>query len=295
MSEYLDRLKALKMQNTQLGAKSDRSALPKAPKDDSGALLELPEPPFGSYSSTYNSVFLESFVTDQQCSETGGNSAKPTEGALPKLPEGYPAPDGAENAKSAKVPESALLELPKGAVAEFEEKCSVLEFDAGVSREAAERGAAVDLGFASPDAFYTAALASWRAEIERFRPASPPVKKLKEASLEFLAGPLAIQAVRCGWCELSLFGIFDGNAEAARNRLGARGLLPALAWSSLHMKLDSIDREHAVLVTPTGAVLRQRRYQAEIELATEWWRNTALLDGAAQDTTPNEKDFYEGD
>src|SRR5258706_3369758 len=99
---------------------------------------------------------------------------------------------------AAKAPEPTLPELPKGAVTEFEEKCSVLEFDTELPRHEAERGAAIALGFTSAAEFYAAVLATWRAEIERVRPASSPVKKLKEASLQFLAGPHALQAVQNG-------------------------------------------------------------------------------------------------
>jgi hypothetical protein len=138
-----------------------------------------------------------------------------------------------------------------------------------------------------------AVLASWRTEIERVVPASPPIKRLKQASLEFLAGPHAMAAVQSGWCELSLFGIFDGNAKAARNRLGARGLLPTLAWSTLQLRLEDINREHATLVTSTSAAQRQRRFQSEIELSTAWWRNRALLDEAAPDETFNHKGYID--
>jgi len=107
------------------------------------------------------------------------------------------------------------------------------EFDAGLSREAAERGAAVDLA-SQRRCFLHAVLASWRAEIE---PSAclASVKALKETSLLFLAGPHALQAVQNAGRALPVRR-FDGNAEALAIGSVHVACCPALAWSSLQLK-----------------------------------------------------------
>lgn len=98
----------------------------------------------------------------------------------------------------------------------------------------------------------------------------------REVSLVFLDGDLALEAVRCGWCELPLFGIFDGALEAAKARVAARGLIPTLAWSSIGLAVEAINREHAVLRTRTGAMQKHPRFPREAERAVPWWLLRAI-------------------
>lgn len=163
----------------------------------------------------------------------------------------------------------------------FEERAAILEFDAGMSRHAANMAAAKEFGFLHPRALFTAVINSWRAEIEALeliRPASDAEQliareftALKNAKFEFLDGEFALAAVSSGWCEIQIFGVHEGSAPAAR--CDAFGLIPALAFSVLGCTLADIGPEHALVPSATGATLKHSRFRANHNEAVAWWQH----------------------
>jgi hypothetical protein len=123
-------------------------------------------------------------------------------------------------------------------------------------------------------------MALWQAEIEALPPsAEHDIDRLRTVSLEFLQSGHAAEAVRQGWTEIDLFGVFGGDLHTAKGRLDARGLVPLLAWAPWQpLKLKHIGPGFVTVITPFGSVLRQRRERPAKTLAIAWWRNSAMLE-----------------
>jgi len=193
---------------------------------------------------------------------------------FPKFPEKNRRGGASERARAATATEGTLSSLPS--ITAFEEHAAILEYDGGLTRQQAERGAAVALGYETPAAFYSAVIAYWRACINRADlpehfPRRSWFDQLHRASASFLAGGEALEALKAGWCELALFGAFQGRLEAARARIGAQGIVTMLGWSALGVRLIDLDRHGATLRTKTGAELHRPKHQSEINLSAPWW------------------------
>jgi hypothetical protein len=176
--------------------------------------------------------------------------------------------------------EALLGPLP--AISDFEERASILEFDAGLDRDGANRAAAQELGFASPRALFRARLSAWRGAIDTFKPywlcgshaEQAPVSNafdLKSASLDFLNGEHALEAVRLGWDEVQLFGVHEGAAPV--ERLDALGLVSVLAWSTLGLELRELGPGGALLKSRAGAGLCHPRFRANHNEAVPFWQH----------------------
>ena len=133
--------------------------------------------------------------------------------------QGDAAPDAPQAREAERRPDPMpwLADIQVLDVVAFEERAAVLEFDAGLSRDEAEAGAARELGYVDLDAFADAVLASWRNAA-----ASAPVpmrdaahwQTLQRLALTFLATPAAFDAARAGWPAESLFGVELADAGA---------------------------------------------------------------------------------
>ncbi len=157
----------------------------------------------------------------------------------------------------------------------FGERAAILEFDGGLPRLEAENKAARELGQASAETLYRAAIALWRGEIE----AAPETKlhgleKLRPVSLRFLDSNWVLKALAAGWCAVSLFGAHEGGAP--RERIDAWGLLPMLAWGVHKSSIRLIERDFCLLRTIGGAELRQPRMRANFDQAVAWWQHPAI-------------------
>jgi hypothetical protein len=156
----------------------------------------------------------------------------------------------------------------------LEERAALISDGCGISQSEAAVRAAAEFGFADPDAFYRAHIEAWREAAAAARPLEQDryggaLLKVRQAALDFLDSPHALEAARCGWGELALFGVHEG--EAALDRLDARGLLPLIAWTVTGLKLESISRLSAGLTSTRGATLHYPRFRHSHHEAIAWW------------------------
>ncbi len=150
----------------------------------------------------------------------------------------------------------------KFSFASFEENAAILEYDAGLPRDAAEQSAADSI------------LSGWFGEIEALGAiADRDLQRLGDASLAFLVTPHAAAALRSGWDDIDLFGVFDGPLPFTRARLDARGLVPLLAWAPWKLTIQRIGADFAEAITGSGALLRHPRVRPSKHLAAPWWRS----------------------
>jgi hypothetical protein len=162
----------------------------------------------------------------------------------------------------------------------FAERSAIVEHDGGLSRAEAERLAAGEQGFDGPDELYRVAVDVWRGEIAALpQLAGKEWERLAQCSLQFLAPACdwAMAALRLGWDEVDLFGVFEGDLPALRCRYDARGLVPSVALSAFPLKLATIIEDHAILTnTVTGARLRHNRWMTGGQYSIPWWRHLLL-------------------
>jgi len=182
-------------------------------------------------------------------------------------------------------PPSAPAPLP--GIAALEERAAIVEYDGGMPRLEAECTAARELGFANLREFYAAHLECWRAAVAAVtvwragsdceRPYAQACLALRNASLEFLSGQHALEAVRGGWVEPALFGVHEGPKPL--ERLDGRGLIAVIALSCLGLKLVRISATGAALTNARGATLHQPRFRHSHNAAYAWWRHPLLARG----------------
>jgi hypothetical protein len=97
----------------------------------------------------------------------------------------------------------------------YAERAIRLEHDGGLAREDAEKVAACELGYADAFAFADAVVVEWRREMGGVQvPINDAAhrKTLKQVAMEFLAAPVASDAVRSGWSARTLFGVVPADA-----------------------------------------------------------------------------------
>jgi hypothetical protein len=123
----------------------------------------------------------------------------------------------------------------------------------------------------------------WRHAVETIpAPCTRDGERLLKASVAFLEGVHAKEAVSLEWDEVSLFGIHKGIAP--RERPDAWGLVPALAWSPFTLSVKEISAGHAVLISENaqgGSLLTMQRHRAGLANAVAWWRHPALVGEAS--------------
>ena len=105
---------------------------------------------------------------------------------------------------------------------------------------------------------------TWRQRLHGFTPQTTVGVKLRAAALAFLDSVIAVQAVKLGWTEPELFGVFDHeDAEVIKLRGDAKGVVPYVAlavWPGT--RLESFAVTHAVIVTGSGAILQRLKWAA---------------------------------
>jgi hypothetical protein len=106
--------------------------------------------------------------------------------------------------------------------AAFSERAAVLEFDAGLTRDEAERQAANEQGFATSDELFGTVAGGW-AERLRAMQAAERSKRGQQClmwALAFIEHGWALEALRCGWTELELVGACPRKPWERLDRLG---------------------------------------------------------------------------
>ena len=126
----------------------------------------------------------------------------------------------------------------------------------------------------APAQSHEGVIAEWRFAIASVATDQVNIAKLKIASLCFLDGLDAVEAVSCGWDAVSLFGVHQG--PAPHERLDAWGLIPAQVWGVLHCSIVNFDRDACMLRTPRTATLRQPRLRANFDQAVPWWMHPRI-------------------
>jgi hypothetical protein len=117
----------------------------------------------------------------------------------------------------------AVLNLTPISEAAFNERAAVLEYDAGLMRVEAERQAAAEQGFATPEELFAAVAAGW-AERLRGLQASERLKCGQQclmSALAFIEHGWALEALRCGWDELAIVGACPVAPWERLDRIGA--------------------------------------------------------------------------
>jgi hypothetical protein len=155
----------------------------------------------------------------------------------------------------------------------FAERCAILQYDNGLSRQEAERAAIRELGHECIEEFHAAAIEQWRGEILALPELNNrDVGRLASMSLDFLANEWAATALACGWDDIALFAVFDGPWPTPRSRLDGQGLVPAIALSLLPLNLVEINAGAAILASHTGSRLRHERFLPGAQYCDVWWR-----------------------
>lgn len=155
----------------------------------------------------------------------------------------------------------------------FTERCAILQYDHGLSRQEAERIAAQEVGQECIEGLHAAAIEQWRGEIHALQDLnSREGERLVSLSLNFLASDWAALALACGWDEIALFAVFDGPWPTLRSRLDGQGLIPAIAFSLFALKLVEIDAGVAILSSRAGSRLRHERILPGTQYCDVWWR-----------------------
>lgn len=155
----------------------------------------------------------------------------------------------------------------------FAERCAVLQYDHGLSRQDAEKIAAQEVGQECIEGLHAAAIAQWCGEIHALQDLnSREGERLVSLSLDFLASDWAAMALAYGWDEIALFAVFDGPWPTLRSRLDGQGLIPAIALSLLTLKLVEIDAGVAILSSRAGSRLRHQRILPGTQYCDVWWR-----------------------
>jgi hypothetical protein len=160
-------------------------------------------------------------------------------------------------------------------LAAFCERAAIMEHDGGLPRMEAEKAAAREMGFATAEALYRAAIEAWRLEIAAApQTGIPGFDKLATVSLRFLGSDWAMQALAADWDETALFGIHEG--ESPKERIDAWGLVPLLAWGVHGCSIEGFNRDACALRTQRSATLHQPRMRANFDRAVPWWRHPDL-------------------
>ena len=131
-------------------------------------------------------------------------------------------PDRIEELRRHKAELLAALAAPD--LGAFEERAGIIEHDAGLPRQEAERMAAQEQGHADADSLHGEVVARWAAEIERLAtlPAvSPEGAEALKRALAFIGEGWALPAARLGWEEVELFGVCPRAPWQRLDRKGA--------------------------------------------------------------------------
>jgi hypothetical protein len=161
-------------------------------------------------------------------------------------------------------------------LAAFHERAAIMEHDGGLTHMEAEKAAAREMGFATAEALYSAAIKAWRSEIA----VTPQTgirdfDRLAAVSLRFLVSDWAMKALAADWDETALFGIHEG--EPPKERIDAWGLVPFLAWGIHRCTIEGFSRDACALRTWRGATLRQPRTRANFDEAVPFWRHPGIV------------------
>ncbi len=112
--------------------------------------------------------------------------------------------------------------------------------------------------------------AQWRSKSE----GTPPDflwSRLRDVSLKFIASPWAGRAVRLGWRERELFGVFSGQMSAVTIRVDAQGLVSTIALAPFAIRLVALGPAHAILETQSGSRLATPREPTGPSIT--WWHH----------------------
>ena len=119
---------------------------------------------------------------------------------------------------------------------------------------------------------------AWRESLRDFEPKTVIGGKLRRASLNFLDTNLAAQAIETGWRELELFGVLNhADADVIARRADAKGAVTSVVlapWEGT--RLESFAASHAVIITGSGAILRQPKRPMNREMVVPFWMASAL-------------------
>lgn len=114
-------------------------------------------------------------------------------------------------------------------------------------------------------------LAGWREAIAAVCVNHSDISTLQNLSLRFIDSEWMQIATQQQWCELELWGLFNGPLAVVKRRMDAMGLVPSLVLGS-PVKLEKITSEAAfVRAIRTGSLLRWRRALTGARYARAWW------------------------
>ena len=153
----------------------------------------------------------------------------------------------------------------------FEERAAMLSGDGEIYRNEAVTLAAREYGFASHDEFCHTKIAEWAGKLTVIPSDLPSeILKLYMRTRLFLRERHAFTAVKLGWDEISLFGIFPG--KGMERRLDAQGLVPGIALACRDYTIMSIGNDAAMVRAVSGGALRHPRFQSGAQYAVVWWK-----------------------
>jgi hypothetical protein len=123
---------------------------------------------------------------------------------------------------------------------------------------------------------------SWQARARLAFLTAAEVSKLANETRAFLATEDFHTAMRLEWTDVQLFGI-DAQAPG---RVESWGLITGLVLSAHNWrdsqgryhqtKLESVDADAAMTVTPTGQPARFYRFHHALDVAVPWWECAVL-------------------
>ena len=164
-------------------------------------------------------------------------------------------------------------------LAAFCERAAIMEHDGGLSRKEAEKAAAREMGFATAEALYRAAIEAWRLEIAAApQTGIPGFDKLAAVSLRFLVSDWAMKALAADWDETALFAVHEGKAPQERPTPGVSSRF--LAWGVHRCTIETFSRDACLLRTQRGAMLRQPRIRANFDKAVPFWRHPGIVNAS---------------
>lgn len=109
----------------------------------------------------------------------------------------------------------------------FDERAAIAEHEGGLTREAAERLAASEQGFAHAADLRAAAVAGWATALAHIADSTtdPMGRACIEAALAFIRAGWAETALAAGWTEVELIGLDPTTPWEHVNRMGAAYVL----------------------------------------------------------------------
>jgi hypothetical protein len=103
-------------------------------------------------------------------------------------------------------------------------------------------------------------------------------ERVRRAALVFLGSDSVLEAIEHGWDELQLFGVMSTSDEALLDRRAdLKGIVPFVALTVWHgTRVESFTGSHAVIVTGSGAILKQTKRNMDPATVLPFWESEAL-------------------